>query len=256
MIKSLLIAAAAAVLSLSGGGVALASSSTDLAPARIGDSCVLTPGVPPAPDVLGHRNWNNVCVALSVDVNAGRPDHHGNHNPGHYNGPIYRDCNDARSHGYRDIRRGDARYNLNWDRNHDGVACDDGDVVIVSNDGDCVTYATARDSIRNYGLAYNRYRTQYNGDWNRLSRDERDNLNRLYQLDRRYAGQWSTLSNKRTICKDNTPPVTIINEAPPAAVTVTQAAPSNPAPYGSSGGQVSRVPSGGAETGDGSTLIN
>jgi len=165
-----------------------------------------------------------------------------------YHGPIYSDCNDARTHGYRDIRRGDSRYNDSWDRNRDGIACDDGDLVIVSDDGDCVTYATARDSIRNYGLAYNRYRTQYHGDWNRLNTHDRSDLSRLYSLNHRYVSEgWnsSRLSNLRTVCKDTSPTVTIVNEAPPA--TIINQAPA--ATYTAPAPQVSTVPSGAAETG-------
>jgi len=95
---------------------------------------------------------------------------------------------------------------------------------IVSNNGDCITYVTARDSIRNYSNDYNRLRGLYNGDWNRASRAERDNLNRLYQLDRRYRGDWnSRLSGLRTVCQDNTPPVVIINDAPPLAYATAPA---------------------------------
>lgn len=162
-----------------------------------------------------------------------------------YHGPIYSDCNDARGHGYYNVRRGDSRYNDSWDRNRDGVACDDGDLVIVSNDGDCVTYATARDSVYNYSRAYSRYRTQYHGDWNRLNRSDRDNLSRLYSLNQRYRGDWDRLSNKRTVCKDTTPQVTIVNEAPPA--TIINSAPA--ATYSAPAPQVSTVPSGGAATG-------
>lgn len=167
-----------------------------------------------------------------------------------YHGPVYRDCNDARGHGYYNVRRGDSRYNDSWDRNRDGVACDDGDLVVVSNDGDCVTYATARDSIRNYGLAYNRYRTQYNGDWSRMSRNihDRDDLARLYSQSRRYSNEgWNQtrLSNLRTVCKDTSPTVTIVNEAPPA--TIINSAPA--ATYSAPAPQVSTVPSGAAQTG-------
>jgi len=173
-----------------------------------------------------------------------------------YNGPRYNSCDEYRTHNMRDFRRGDSRWNDSWDRNRNGIACDNDD-VIVSEDGDCVTYATARDSIRNYSNDYTLLRNRYNGDWNRLNNSERDNLSRLYQLNQRYRGDWDNRYSKlRTICKDDTPPVTIINEAPPPAVIITQApAAGNPVPYGSGGGQVSRVPSGPAQTGDGSTQL-
>jgi len=259
------------VLALSSVGVGVAVAATP-APAKAGDSCVLTVGTGGVADVLGHKNWSGICVALSVDVHVGNGDHNqgGHHNgdgadcvgdqapniPGCqrggpvYHGPVYRDCNDARGHGYYNVRRGDSRYNDSWDRNRDGVACDDGDLVVVSNDGDCVTYATARDSIRNYGLAYNRYRTQYNGDWSRMSRNvhDRDDLARLYSQSRRYSNEgWNQtrLSNLRTVCKDTSPTVTIVNEAPPA--TIINSAPA--ATYSAPAPQVSTVPSGGAATG-------
>lgn len=166
-----------------------------------------------------------------------------------YNGPRYNSCDEYRTHNMRDFRRGDSRWNDSWDRNRNGIACDNDD-VIVSNDGDCITYRTARDSVYNYSRTYTDYRNRYNNDWNRLSNSERDNLRRLWEGDRRYRGDWDRLSNKRTICQDTTPPVTIINEAPPPSVIITQApAAGNPVPYGSGGGQVSKVPSGGAQTG-------
>lgn len=123
--------------------------------------------------------------------------------------------------------------------------------VVVSNNGDCVTYVTARDSLRNYTNDYNRLRGVYNGDFNRLNRGDRDNLNRLWTSANRYRGQWdSTLSRLRTVCQDTTPPVVIVNQAPPAPVVVTQAAPapvySAPAPSGVSGGS---IPQGSVNTG-------
>jgi hypothetical protein len=265
MIKSLLVAAAVAVLSLSGGGVALASSSV---PSTDVSVCIqLRANVDKAAD-----GAEKVTAQAALDA-ANCGDHNPGHsthpswpnNPGHnnggprggtYHGPAYRDCNDARSHGYRDVRRGDVRYNDSWDRNRDGVACDDGDIVVVDSSGDCTTYAVARDSIRTYSNDYNRLRNQYHGNWNQVSSSDRNRLNQYYSASRRYSSYDSTrLSNLRTICKDTSPTVTIVNEAPPAPVVV-QAPASNPVPYGSSGGQVSSKPSGGAETGDGSTLIH
>lgn len=123
--------------------------------------------------------------------------------------------------------------------------------VVVSNDGDCVTYATARDSIRNYGLAYNRYRSQYGGNWSRLNTHDRSDLSRLYSLNHRYVSEgWnqSRLSNLRTVCQDNSPTVTIVNEAPPATIINSAPAASAPA-YSAPSPQVSTVPSGPAQTG-------
>lgn len=119
--------------------------------------------------------------------------------------------------------------------------------AVVSNDGNCVTYVTARDSIRNYTNDYNRLR----GNFGHLNNSDRDRLNRSYSLSRRYSNDWNTnLSKLRTVCNDTTPTVTIINEAPPAPVVVTQAAPapvySAPAPSGASGGS---IPSGSVNTG-------
>jgi hypothetical protein len=280
MIKSLLVAAAVAVLSLSGGGVALASS---VAPSTDASVCIrlridLDKAVTDAQKVAAQTALD---AANCGSNNLPNPSN-GNHPPrggadcpgdlypnlngcqrndgnrgGTYHGPAYRDCNDARSHGYRDVRRGDSRYNDSWDRNRDGVACDDGDIVVVDSSGDCTTYAVARDSIRTYSNDYNRLRNQYHGDWNRVSSSDRNRLNQYYSASRRYSSSYDStrLSNLRTICKDTSPTVTIVNEAPPAPVVV-QAPASNPVPYGSSGGQVSSKPSGGAETGDGSTLIH
>ena len=126
--------------------------------------------------------------------------------------------------------------------------------TVVSDDGQCVTYVTARDNIRNYTNDYNRLRGVYNGDFNRLSRTDRDNLNRLYSLSNRYRNDWNTnLSKLRTVCQDNTPPVVVINEAPTAAVTVTQSAPAPvyaaPAPTSGS------IPSGSVNTGGNSVAF-
>jgi hypothetical protein len=209
--------------------------------------------------VPGDRDTESECNALPGDWRwdptpaPGRCERDDRSGPifGGHNGPIrtlprYNSCDDYRSHGIRDIRRGDARWNDSWDRNRDGTMCDDGDVVAVSSNGDCTTYATARDSIRNYGLAYNRYSSQYRSDWNRMSSRDRTDFNRLYQLNRRYESEgWnsSRLSNFRTVCKDTSPTVTIINQAPPAVVTSSAPTYTAPAP------QVSTKPEGGAETG-------
>jgi len=182
----------------------------------------------------------------------------GNYGGPIYNGPRYNSCDEYRTHNMRDFRRGDSRWNDSWDRNRNGIACDNDDVIVVDRDGDCVTYALARDSIRSYNNDYNSLRSRYNNDWNRTSPAERSNLRRLYDQSSRYRGDWDRLGPMRTVCKDTTPPLTIINEAPPIIVQQAPplAAPSdNPAPYGSSGGQVSRKPSGAAETGDGSTQL-
>lgn len=122
--------------------------------------------------------------------------------------------------------------------------------VIVSNDGSCVTYVQARDSIRNWNNDYNRLRGVYNGDFNRLNTTDRDNLRRLWDNASRYRGQWdSTLSRLRTVCQDNTPTVTII-QAPPVVLQAPAAAPapvySAPAPSGVSGGS---IPQGSVNTG-------
>lgn len=120
--------------------------------------------------------------------------------------------------------------------------------VIVSNNGDCITYVTARDSIRNWNNDYNRLRGVYNGDFNRLNTADRDNLRRLWDNSSRYRGQWdSTLSRLRTVCQDNTPAVTII-QAPPVVLQAPAPAPvySAPAPSGVSGGS---IPQGSVNTG-------
>lgn len=272
MIKSLLVAAAVAVLSLSGGGVALASSSV---PADNNSSNCSALNV--QLNVLKAASPRDEAAITLLELkikNECSPGHNGGssthpswpNNPGHnnggprggtYHGPVYDNCSDYNRNGVRDIRRGDSRYLDRLDRDRDGVACDGGDVVIVDSSGDCTTYAVARDSIRTYSNDYNRLRTQYRGDWNRVSNSDRLRLNQYYSASRRYASSYDStrLSNLRTICKDTSPTVTIVNEAPPAPVVV-QAPASNPVPYGSSGGQVSSKPSDGAETGDGSKKIS
>lgn len=272
MIKSLLVAAACAVLSLSGGGLALASNVTPL-PANpgndvsgsctitVGNTCVISTG-PLAGQTCVGKVGDAVGVLCTKHGRSGNHDNHPGNGHGNFpggpvrGGPVYSDCNDARSHGYRDVRRGDSRFNDSWDRNRDGIACDDGDVVILNSNGDCTTYAVARDSIRNYANDYNRLRGVYKNDWSKYSRSDRDNLNRLYSLNHRYVSEgWNStkLSQLRTVCNDSTPPVTIINEAP--QVVAAPPVSDNPTPLGSSGGQVTVKPSGGAETGDGSTLL-
>jgi hypothetical protein len=124
--------------------------------------------------------------------------------------------------------------------------------VIVSNNGDCVTYVTARDSIRNWNNDYNRLRGVYNGDFNRLNATDRDNLRRLWDNASRYRGQWdSSLSRLRTVCQDTTPTVTIIQAPPvvlqaPAPVAAPAPVYSAPAPSGVSGGS---IPQGSVNTG-------
>lgn len=263
MIKSLLVAAAVAVLSLSGGGVALASS---VAPSVDASVCIrLRIDLQNEADSAKKIKIQEALDAANCgSSNIPHPSTHPSwpNNPGHNNGgprglPRYDNCSDYNRNGIRDIRRGDARYLDRLDRDRDGVACDGGDVVIVDSNGDCTTYAVARDSIRTYSNDYNRLRTQYRGDWNRISSSDRNRLNQYYSASRRYASSYDStrLSNLRTICKDTSPTVTIVNEAPPAPVVV-QAPASNPVPYGSSGGQVSSKPSDGAETGDGSKKIS
>jgi len=116
--------------------------------------------------------------------------------------------------------------------------------VVVSNDGQCVTYVQARDSIRNWNNDYNRLRGVYDGNFDRLNAADRDNLRRLWDNASRYRGQWdSTLSRLRTVCQDNTPTVTIIQAPPvilqaPAPVAAPAPVYSAPAPSGVSGGSV------------------
>lgn len=250
--------AALVVIGLSAVLLGTASASTP-APAKAGDSCILTPAAGDVPAVPGHKTWQGVCVALTVDVHVGGNgngadcpgDRYPNLNGCQHTGggvglpgrglPQYRDCNDYRSHGIRDIRRGDSRYVDSWDRNRDGIACDDGDVV-VSSDGQCVTFLNDN---RNYG---NQYNSAYNVRLDRARSINSDGGRAITARERRdiedaadlrdFRNRWtSSRDSLRTICNDPTPPVTIINEAPAAApVTVTAAPPPPPAPVTSSGG--------------------
>lgn len=184
-----------------------------------------------------------------------------NEGSGNGNGGHYRDCNDARSHNARDFRRGDLNWNDSWDRNRNGVACDSGDVVIV--DGDCTTYI--RES-RDYGTRYNSLAQERYNNARRSSSDggtnitdaERDAIRNASDL-RSYRDRYNSSSSElRRVCNKN-PDVVIVDNSNPVTMT-TQAPPAvgngNPMPLGSSGGQVSRSPSGGAETGDGSTVLS
>jgi len=176
-----------------------------------------------------------------------------NNNGPIYNGPRYNSCQEYGTHNMRDFRRGDSRWNDSWDRNRNGIACDTGD-VIVSNDGDCLT---VREGVRNYGTRYNdTYRerlnraTSINSDGGRsvTDRERRDLLDTADLRD--YRNRYNTdLGRLRTVCEDKTPPVIIVNEAPPApSVTVTQAPPPPPAVGGSSSGGGS-IPQGSVNTG-------
>lgn len=244
------------VIGLSAVLLGTASASTPLKTAE-GDSCTLSVGVtgvikagvcvavevtsptttPTAPPTARHcarnEHWDNRLDRCVRDGVGSGPIYGG--------GPVYRDCNDARSHGLRDIRRGTQYWNDSWDRNRDGIACDDGDVVAVSSDGQCVTF---RDQNRDFGTRYN---TGYNlrldqarsinSDGGRLiTPRERRDIEDAADL-RDFRNRWtSSRDSLRTICNDPTPEVQIITVPTPAPVTVTAAPPPPPAPVTSSGG--------------------
>ena len=245
------------------------------------DNCTTTPSSTSNPGAKSCRDYNREGIYniprgdsryrdfLDRDGDGfacenGEGSNGGNNGGPIYNGPRYNSCQEYGTHNMRDFRRGDSRWNDSWDRNRNGIACDQGD-VIVSNDGECITI---REGVRNYGTRYNdTYRDRLNraqsinsdGGRSITDRERRDLLDSADLRD--YRNRYNTdLGRLRTVCQDNNPPVVIVNEAPPApSVTVTQAPPppaaGNPAPYGSSGGQVSKVPSGAAQTGDGSTQL-
>lgn len=255
--------AALVVIGLSAVLLGTASASTPVL-SRTGEFCTVT--VDTDATHVGKRgrlSAAGVCI-YDANLNDGR-----DHNPGNGHGPIglpghgaglprYNDCNDYRSHGIRDIRRGDSRYVDSWDRNRDGIACDDGDVV-VSSDGQCVTFLNDN---RNYGNQYNsaynvrldRARSLNSDGGRAITARERRDIEDAADL-RDFRNRWtSSRDSLRTICNDPTPPVTIINEVPAAApVTVTAAPPPPPAPVTSSGG--GSVPSGSYNGGGWSTAF-
>lgn len=249
------------VIGLSAVLLGTASASTP-APARLVDkTCQVTTGntsctirIPGRSDVtctLASGTTAPATCTKQVDIDGYGDGGYGNGHggvglPGR-GGPVYRDCNDARSHGLRDIRRGTQYWNDSWDRNRDGIACDDGDVVAVSSDGQCVTF---RDQNRDFGTRYN---TGYNlrldqarsinSDGGRaITARERRDIEDAADL-RDFRNRWtSSRDSLRTICNDPTPEVQIITVPTPAPVTVTAAPPAPPAPVTSSGG--GSVPSG------------
>lgn len=152
--------------------------------------------------------------------------------------PRYNSCDEYRSHGVFDIRRGDPRYRDDWDSRRNGIACERTSTEV---NGDCTTITTTSrsytDSVRRWNDLADRYRA---GNLNAAQRAELDGAyrdrvrwNDLYNRDR-------TRVEKNTTCK------------PPAPVNVTIAAP--PANY-TAPSQVSVTPRGSANTGDGSTVI-
>jgi hypothetical protein len=178
------------------------------------------------------------------------------------NGPRYNSCDDYHRHGIRELSRNDVRYDARWDRNHDGWACRNDDVV-VSENGDCVTYRTTN---RDYGTRYNNRVRDLTNDARRSNSDggttvTNDEWRRIQNAQdvRDYRNRWTSSRDQlRTVCNDDSPEVVIVDKPDPVVVTTTPApAPepiSNPIPRSSSG-QVSRMPSGPADTGDGSTVL-
>jgi len=167
-----------------------------------------------------------------------------------YDGPRYGSCAEYNRYGVYDLRRGTNWYNQAWDRNNNGIACDQGD-VIVSSDGQCVTFLSDN---RNYGNLYNRdypVWDRLNGRSLRrenLSLSDRRDLERLSRQLNDYRGRWTSSRDQlRTICQDNTPPVTIINEAAP--ITYAAPAPAVAAPATPSAVSGSSIPQGSVNTG-------
>lgn len=124
--------------------------------------------------------------------------------------------------------------------------------VIVTNDGDCVTF---RNVNRDNGNRYNsrvrelvdQARDARSDEGRNISRSERARIDNAADL-RDFLGKYNTSRDQlRTICKDDSPevivtpaPDVIVNPAP--TTTIVQAPPS-----------VVSVPQGPAQTGDGST---
>ena len=186
-------------------------------------------------------------------------------------GDTYNTCAEYNSHGIFAIPRSDARYRAWLDRDHDGRACErhegtfrdghwfDDQGVVISDDGNCVTYVNDN---RDYGL---RYRGLYDdrqrlldlarradSDGGTIITDREWRSIRLHDGELRdYWGRYRTSSDRlKTICKQN--PVVVVNNPPP---DVSSSSNGNPTYLGSGGGQVSQVPMGAAQTGDGSTVI-
>lgn len=168
------------------------------------------------------------------------------------NGDTFATCADYNRHGIFDIPRSDPRYRSVLDPDHDGLACEhrEGDNPIVSNDGRCVTFLNDN---RTYG-------TRYNDRVRELARDaeraDSDGGTRITDAEwrriqdaadvRDYLNRWTrSRDDLKTICKDETPPVMVIQQ--PTQVTVTQAPPAPPVI--SSGGGIPRgsVNSGGED---------
>jgi hypothetical protein len=217
------------------------------------------------PQVPNHAG--TACITPHPGNGNHDPRHDG-HFPGH-GGPVglprYDSCGDYNLHGIRDIRRGDARYRLDWDRNHDGIACDSGDTtVIVAGDGDCSSLNTV---LINDGNQYRGVFDRYNSLRGRYltSRSARDLAewrgvyNQYNDLRGRYLAQ-----RQRTVvvCQGNTAPDVVnnytIQQTPDQACGCNSSAGVAPASnpptdLGSGGPQVYTAPKGAAEAGDGST---
>lgn len=158
--------------------------------------------------------------------------------------PRYDSCDRYARDGVFDIRRGDPRYRVEWDRRRNGIACErttETDTTTTVN-GDCTTIETTTREYERSARRWNDLATRYRGDtltrtdprWGELDGAWRDRVrwDDRYRTVRRLV---DTDVNHTTTCKTPPPPVTVVVEAPPVTYTAPR--------------RVYSAPRGGIETG-------
>jgi hypothetical protein len=183
-----------------------------------------------------------------------------NPNPDHR---VYSSCADYNRHGIYNIRRGDDRYRPALDRDNDGVACEPGnddDLNLgrdrsldgrtcdeLKRDFDRSEQAV-EDARTNLNRVLRDARRDVSPEGNNLSAEERRDVRTAERVvDDRTGDRDRVRDFRKDVCKDDGGDVTINVHVDPIPVEVNNDP--NPLPPASSGGQVSRVPSGGVETG-------
>ena len=183
--------------------------------------------------------------------------------PGPKPNPTIRDsCADYARHGEFNFRRGDDRYRPALDRDNDGVACEPGnddDLNLgrdrsldgrtcdeLKRDFDRSEQAV-EDARTNLNRVLRDARRDVSPEGNNLSAEERRDIRTAERVvDDRTGDRDRVRDFRKDVCKDDGGDVTINVHVDPVPVEVNNDP--NPLPS-SSGGQVSRVPSGGVETG-------
>ena len=175
---------------------------------------------------------------------------------------VYSSCADYNRHGIYNIRRGDDRYRPALDRDNDGVACEPGnddDLNLgrdrsldgrtcdeLKRDQDRSEQAV-EDARTNLNRVLRDARGAGSPEGNNLSAEERRDIRTAERVvDDRTGDRDRVRDFRKDVCKDDGGDVTINVHVDPIPAEVNNDP--NPLPS-SSGGQVSRVPSGGVETG-------